>query len=710
MGSSPTLANHQAGLVIRNALFRLPAAMNADAVPRVTFTDPELAQVGLTEAQARARGVRHPGAALALSRERPRPGRRRRRVGHIKVVTDRRGKVLGATIVGAGAGELITTWTLAIAKRSNIRTFVGIMVPYPTLAEIGKRAAMTYFITRFDQLMGAAHHRLAAPLRLSRGARINGHMTEGPAAADEPSRTRPHLGLSGKLLVLTLLFVMIAEVLIYVPSIANFRLNWLNDRLSAAYTAALVFETAPNGMVTDTVARQILDSIGARAVAMKMGQQRRLLAASEMPPAIEPRHRHAQHVVASRHHRCVRDADLRRQRRHAGGGTGAHGRRVRRDRARRGAAAQGDGGILDHASCCCRCSFPAITAALVYLALHCAAGAAAAAHDRQHDGVPRPTRRIPRASSRPRTATTRSAPPSASWPPCSSTRHDAAAEEPSRRARAGGVEDQPRPAQPAVLGAAVLRAAGEDLPDPHVQRFAPKLMRSLERAIAFCQSTLSYGRVQEPPPDRRPIALEPLVEDVRETLGLDPGGAPVRWISAVERGLMVDADPDQLFRIMLNLVRNALQALESRDARDPGRDQIRITGRREGAVAVIEVSDTGPGHLRARARASVRGLPGLDPHRQRGAGPRHRGRAGARPWRRHPPGGRHHRRDLPRLHPRPRRRHQRAPRRAPARDRDGPGVARQNLPMGREAYRERPVPAGLGWSGSISRAMRNKRP
>jgi signal transduction histidine kinase len=139
--------------------------------------------------------------------------------------------------------------------------------------------------------------------------------------------------------------------------------------------------------------------------------------------------------------------------------------------------------------------------------------------------------------------------------------------------------------------------------DPHVQRFAPKLMRALERAIDFCQSTLSYGRVQEPPPDRRPIALEPLVEDVRETLGLD-GGVPVRWIGAVERGLMVDADPDQLFRILLNLARNAVQALEGAGAKDPGRDQVRITGRREGAVVVIEVSDTGPG-LPERARAHL---------------------------------------------------------------------------------------------------------
>src|SRR3954454_5995094 len=95
--------------------------------------------------------------------------------------------------------------------------------------------------------------------------------TDQSAVAARTSRPRLRLGLSGKLLVLTLLFVMIAEVLIYVPSIANFRLNWLHDRLSAAYTATLVFETAPSGMVTDTVARQILDSIRARAVAVKMG-------------------------------------------------------------------------------------------------------------------------------------------------------------------------------------------------------------------------------------------------------------------------------------------------------------------------------------------------------------------------------------------------------------------------------------------------------
>src|SRR5271165_2976252 len=88
-------------------------------------------------------------------------------------------------------------------------------------------------------------------------------ITDRPASA-EGSGDKLRLGLSGKLLVLTLLFVMIAEVLIYVPSIATFRRNWLNDRLAAAYTAALVLDAAPE--VPDSLAHQILDSIGARGV------------------------------------------------------------------------------------------------------------------------------------------------------------------------------------------------------------------------------------------------------------------------------------------------------------------------------------------------------------------------------------------------------------------------------------------------------------
>src|SRR5437899_10087198 len=84
-----------------------------------------------------------------------------------------------------------------------------------------------------------------------------------------------------------------------------------------------------------------------------------------------------------------------------------------------------------------------------------------------------------------------------------------------------------------LLASAQLFSEGlSSLPDPRVQRFAPKLMRALERAIAFCQSTLSYGRVQEPPPDRKPVEVEALVDEVRETLGLRDD-AQVGWIVAI---------------------------------------------------------------------------------------------------------------------------------------------------------------------------------
>jgi len=90
------------------------------------------------------------------------------------------------------------------------------------------------------------------------------------------------------------------------------------------------------------------------------------------------------------------------------------------------------------------------------------------------------------------------------------------------------------------------------------------------------------------------VLIEPVVAEVRESAGL-ASDVSITWISAIERGLAVDADPDQLFRVLLNLVRNAAQALEGRSGDEAATRQIRITGHREGAVAIVEVSDTGPG-------------------------------------------------------------------------------------------------------------------
>ena len=100
-------------------------------------------------------------------------------------------------------------------------------------------------------------------------------------------RTGLRLGLSGKLLLLTIVFVMMAEILIYVPLIANYRLMWLSDKLAAARTAALVLYAAPNRMIPEDLKRKLLESVGAKTVALKMENMRLLLAFSDMPPEVD---------------------------------------------------------------------------------------------------------------------------------------------------------------------------------------------------------------------------------------------------------------------------------------------------------------------------------------------------------------------------------------------------------------------------------------
>jgi signal transduction histidine kinase len=429
------------------------------------------------------------------------------------------------------------------------------------------------------------------------------HMVQDATTSPDLGARQPRFGLSGKLLVLTILFVMVAEVLIYVPSIANFRLNWLADRLAAAHTAALVLDAAPRGMVPESLTRQILDSVGAKAVVLKAGDQRRLLAISEIPNVlhqdVDMRDVSSARAIIEAFETMFEcsDNDLMRAVGPAPMG-GEFVEIVLGMGPLRQAMLRFSVNIL-----LLSLAISGITAALVYVALlylfvrpmaRITANMTAFRQDPENPG------RVIRASARQDEIGIAERELSAMQRELASLLNQK-----SHLAALGlAVSKINHDLRNLLSSAQLFSERLAKISDPHVQRFAPKLMRSLERAIAFCQSTLSYGRVQEPPPDRRPIALEPLVEDVRETLGLDPGGAPVRWISGVERGLVVDADPEQLFRIMLNLVRNALQALESRDARDPGRDQIRITGRREGAVAVIEVSDTGPG-LSERARAHL---------------------------------------------------------------------------------------------------------
>ena len=428
---------------------------------------------------------------------------------------------------------------------------------------------------------------------------------------DQSGRT-PRFGLSGKLLVLTILFVMIAEVLIYVPSIANFRLTWLSDRVAVARTVSIVLN-AQTGQVPvpgeqerinlpEKVIQEILDSLGAKTVAIKMGNQRKLLAVNDIPPAIH-------HEIDLRDPSMLRavweglatlfrsDDDIIRVVGHAAQGGADFVEIVIEAGPLRQAMVRFSRNIL-----LLSLVISIITAALVYLSLH-----------RMIVG---PTNRLtnnmvafredPENPARVVTPSGRDDEIGIAERELGAMQRDLASmlKQKSHLAALGlAVSKINHDLRNLLASAQLFSDRLASVPDPNVQRFAPQLVRSLERAIAFCQSTLSYGQVKEPPPDRRPVPLEPLVEEVRETLGLS-SESQVRWIASVERGLHVDADPDQLFRVILNLARNGLQALESRAPNEPARDHLRITGVREGAVAVIEVSDTGPG-VAGQARAHL---------------------------------------------------------------------------------------------------------
>jgi len=415
--------------------------------------------------------------------------------------------------------------------------------------------------------------------------------------APQPSGSR-RLGLSGKLLLLTIPLVMIALLMIYVPSIANFWTNRLNDRLAAANTAALVLDAAPLGMVPDSLARQILTSVGARAVAIKMGQQRRMLAGADLPLTID---RDIDMRTLTVWSAIVESFETMLE-------TGNQTIRV---------VGPAPGGaqfievVVDEKPL--RLAMYRFSRNLLVVSLGIAMLAAGLVYLALHYLFVRPMRRLtanlvgfhenPESAARIIVPSQRGDEIGVAERELSDMQRDLVSmlSQKSRLAALGlAVSKINHDLRNLLASSQLLSDQLASVPDPRVQRFAPKLMRSLERAIDFCQSTLSYGRAQEAEPDRRMILVEPVVTEVRESAGL-AADASITWISAIERGLSIDADPDQLFRVLLNLVRNAAQALESRPRGEGSPLQIRITGRREGSVAIIEVSDTGPG-VPAKAR------------------------------------------------------------------------------------------------------------
>lgn len=460
--------------------------------------------------------------------------------------------------------------------------------------EAGARAVALSAVRAGGDLARPAQEGVPAPAELA-----TLRTTGGP-----PAGRRRHLGLSGKLLAFTLAFVLLAEVLILVPAVAAFRLNWLSDRLAAARTAALVLDAAPDGMIPPQLTQELLRSVGAITVALKRDDTRRLLASSDMPPEVD-HHADVRDVgpwqavaeafdtLVSRDGRIIRAV-----------GTPPRGdgfvEIVFNETPLRKAMLRFTGNLLLVSAV-----IAALTGALVYLGLAWM--------------FVRPMRRLTQRMIAFRTNPAMPVPEVGA-----DTRMDeiGQAERELTAMQRQIAETLQQKSHLAALGLAVSKINHDlrnllasvqlisdrlaDIQDPAVQRFAPKLEAALDRAIAYCQHTLAYGRAQEPPPERRMVELAPMVAEVRDTLGLGPGedGTGIGFVESIDRGLEVDADPDQLFRVLLNLCRNAVEALSARAPNDVARDQIRITGRREGAIVVIEVADTGPG-VPERARAHL---------------------------------------------------------------------------------------------------------
>lgn len=407
------------------------------------------------------------------------------------------------------------------------------------------------------------------------------------------------IGLSMKLLGLTVLFVLIAEVLIFVPSVANFQRNWLDDRLAAAQVAVMVLEASPREGLPPGLETQLLEGVGALAIATRAGGVRRLLAQESLPPevgrTVDLRENSRLKSIVESLEMLANPADRRIRVIGRSKGEADFVEMIIDERPLRQAMLVFSRNIL-----LLSLFIAGMTAALVYLALHWM--------------IVRPVQQL--AANIADFATDPESPQRIVKP---SGRRDEIGEAEAalsgmERILASSLREQKRLA---AVGLAVSKinhdlrnmlASAQLLSDrigesrdPAVQRFGPKLIATLGRAIDFCQSTLAYGRATEAEPHKRSVALAALVSDVGDGMGLSPQTPPIldNRVSAETR---IVADPEQMFRVLSNLLRNAVQALAEHADRLQEPARITVTAEPHGAHTIIRIIDNGPGvPMRARA-------------------------------------------------------------------------------------------------------------
>ena len=391
--------------------------------------------------------------------------------------------------------------------------------------------------------------------------------------------------LSARLLILTALFVMLAEVLIYLPSISRFRVVWLEERLSAAHLALLAVDATPDAMVSDDLKRELLGHVGARAVALKREGRRMLMLSEDMPPAVD------RQVELGQDGAIVLIADaLAAMTRERGGlmrvaglsprDSATHVEALLEEAPLRAAMLDYSWRILTLSV-----AISLMTAALVYVSLLV--------------GIARPMRRLTESM-----IGFRLSPEDQARALAPSGRPDEIGVAEREFAR---MRDELRAAlhqktRLAAVGTAVAKI-GHDLgnilataqlvsdrlaesADPEVKRVAPRLIGAVDRAIQLTEATLRYGSEGEIRLVRAPVALRALIEEVRAALA-PPSGEALRWRNDIPEEAIVLADRSQLFRALFNIANNAIQAMGQRG-------ELRFALRAGEGVA-LEIADTGPG-------------------------------------------------------------------------------------------------------------------
>ncbi len=416
-------------------------------------------------------------------------------------------------------------------------------------------------------------------------------------------------GLPARLLLLTATFVLIAEALIFLPSIANYRISWLQERLTAAQLAALASEAFPGGEVPSALRADLLRTAQVRAIASRTEGERRLVLPVDGAITIdavydlreEPvggwqnfTHKldHIKDALASF---VAQDGRILRIVGRSGGDREDLIEIVIPEAPLKAAMLQYGLNIL-----WLSIIISGLTAAVVYFALS----------RLLVKPLTRLTRNMLRFSEDPEDAG-RIMPVSGRMDEIgiaerelASMQHQLASllAQKNRLAQLGlAVSKINHDLRNMLANAQLISDRLVDLPDPTVQRFVPKLIASLDRAISFCNSSLQFGRAAEAAPRRDLMLFKPLVEEVADSQGLPREGS-IQFFADMDDTLRIDADRDHLFRVLSNLVRNAMQAIESVDGKTDG--EIHVAARREGRKVIVDVTDDGAG-IPARARDNL---------------------------------------------------------------------------------------------------------